>query len=153
VDYFFADSSAVLKLYVPEVGSSWMLALDRSGMTVSALAFAEIASALRRRLDDGSLTSRQVQLAWRRFRQDLRAWVVIDLTQPVLDRSARLLFDPTLPVPLRALDALQLASALEAQLRVASSTPDSFTLLTADERLFRAATHLGVDAENPNLHP
>lgn len=148
---YYADTSAIAKLYVSEAGSERMLALDLTGLAVSALVLAEMASALARRRRDGSLPESDGRTIWERFRGDLAGWVVVDLAGSIVDRAAALLYDGSLGA-LRTLDALQLVSALEVQESARGSGLGPVTLLTADERLATAATTLGLPVENP-AHP
>ncbi len=52
--------------------------------------------------------------------------------------------------PLRAYDAVQLASAMLAQFRLETA---SLVFLTADDRLLTAAAAEGLLTDNHNLHP
>jgi predicted nucleic acid-binding protein len=64
----YVDSSALLKFYLPETGSAWMRTDVRpAGITISALAIAEIGTALALRVRDSSVDERGAKLAWRRF--------------------------------------------------------------------------------------
>jgi predicted nucleic acid-binding protein len=54
--------------------------------------------------------------------------------------------------PLRAYDAVQLASAMRVQARALAKIP-GLTFLTADDRLKSIAQAEGLSADNPNDHP
>jgi predicted nucleic acid-binding protein len=55
--------------------------------------------------------------------------------------------------PLRAYDAVQLASALLAQSDLARVEAPALTFLTADDRLLVIAEAEGLRTDNPNRHP
>ena len=55
--------------------------------------------------------------------------------------------------PLRAYDAVQLASALRLQLDLTGTESTSLTFLTADERLIAIAEAEGLLTDNPNHYP
>jgi hypothetical protein len=89
---------------------------------------------------------------WQTLRRDARRWTLIDLHRSVIVSASQLVLDATLPVPLRALDALQLSCGLQAQRR-AQNNGLSLIFLTADTRLASAAVHVGMAIDNPNNHP
>jgi predicted nucleic acid-binding protein len=150
---FFADSSAIVKLYLPEPGSAWLLSLDLSPLAISALAAPELRSAFARRRREGALTAGQAARAWRTFREDFRTWQVIRLANPVLATACRLLgHQNSAAAVLRTLDALQLASAIEADRRLRRADGPALTVLTADLRLETAAASYGLAVENPARH-
>ena len=149
---YFADTSAVLKLYFNESGSAWLSTLDLSSLTLSGLTIPEVASAIARRRGEGLLSDGDARLTWRKFRQDVQAWLLVDVARALLIRAAGLLIRSSTGVPLRALDAIQLASALEAQRQYRQAGVGSLTFLTADSRLELAARRAGLDVDNPERH-
>ncbi len=149
---YFADTSALLKRYVSEAGSAWIRSLDLSGLSVSALAPLEVRSALARRERQGSLLVPQVRTIWRGFRRGLRDWVVIQIDRGLLSGAVSLVARGAIDAPLRSLDALQLASALEFQRRARRAGVGPVVLLTANDRLEAAAARVGLVVENPNRH-
>jgi predicted nucleic acid-binding protein len=54
--------------------------------------------------------------------------------------------------PLRASDALHLATALEANRKLLDAGKEGLVFLCADDRLINAATAEGLVADNPNSH-
>jgi predicted nucleic acid-binding protein len=70
------------------------------------------------------------------------AVAVIDLACALLERH-----------PLRAYDAIHLASALTAQQFLATEGHPPLVFLSSDDRLARAASAEGLDTDNPNRHP
>lgn len=136
----YCDTSAVLKLYLPEPGSAEFNKImeGRDDVFVSDLVVTEIVSAVARRLYQGSLsreTARRLQHAIV-GRLDEGVYHRVELTRDVHRRAEHYLL--TLQVtPLRAADALHLALATSA--RAAS-------LATFDARLGAAARAAGLSA-------
>jgi uncharacterized protein len=136
----YCDTSAVLKLYLPEPGSAEFneIMAGRDDVFVSDLVVTEIVSAVARRLYQGSLsreTARRLQHAIL-GRLDEGVYHRVELTRDVHRRAEHYLL--TLQAtPLRAADALHLALATSA--RVAS-------LATFDARLGAAARAAGLSA-------
>lgn len=150
---YYADSSALVKRHVPETGSAWFasLAAPSAGNIIitARISLAEIYSALNRRVREASITTAD----YVSIISDLNSiwstdYEIIELTQPVIDET-RLLCERH---PLRAYDAVQLASALHASrvLQAVGKPPPIF--LSADGRLLIAAQAEGLVTDDPNLH-
>ncbi len=134
----YCDTSALLKLYLPEPGSNEFneVVEGRDDVLVSDLAVTEIISALARRLRQGSLAreaARRLQHAIL-GRLDDGVYHRVELTRDVHRRAEQFLL--SLPeTPLRGADALHLALATSA--RAAS-------LASFDARLTAAARAVGL---------
>lgn len=151
---YYLDSSALVKRYVAEVGSGWLQTIVAPGadhlLLTSRITTVEVASALARRRRESSLSPAEYADAVRAFRYDtLTQYKLIEVDVRVSDLAG----DLADRYPLRAYDAVQLASASEANriLRVLSLPPLIF--LSADNRLIAAALAEGLIADNPNAHP
>ena len=148
----FVDTSALLKLYVTQAGSNWMSAHVRLGdITISELTTAEVGTSLIRRMRDGALSAHEAQLAWRRFRQDCRAFPVISVDRITVVRAVGVAGRS--PVPLQTLDALQLQAALDAADDARSRGLSVPQFINADGRLEIAARALRFVTDNPLKHP
>jgi len=146
----YLDASALIKRYLDEIGSDWVNVLFISEpCAISAIAGVEVASALARRTRERTLTEEQRIELYKRFLGDLPDLVVIAVTSAVLDHAALLAGIAPLPAPLRALDAIHLASALVAfeQHPPDDGSPGRF--VTADRQLQRAAEHAGLLVVDP----
>jgi len=131
----YLDTSALVKLLVPEPGSDALNArlLDRRDVVISDLAVTETASALGRRVREGGLGAAEARRLHREA-VHLQARVrAAELTPPTHRRAEHLLL--TLQVPIRALDALHVATAQEV---------GAATLVSSDERLRAAAAAAGL---------
>ena len=129
----FFDSSAFAKRFVDESGSDDVEALcdSTTALGLSVLCVPEILSALNRRLREGALVRRQYAMAKRRLFEDIRDAEIVNLTGRVVMSSVDVLEES----PVRAMDALHIACALEwgAELFV-----------SADLRQLRAAETAGL---------
>lgn len=150
----FLDTSALVKRYVHETGSSWLRALTDptagNPCWLATLTRVELAAALYRRVRMGTLTSVQAARALRVFRGDLRTHFqrgVLNAT--VLNRAMQLVRT----YPLRAYDALQLASVLYLHRQRIALGQLPLILLSADQDLNRAAIAEGLLVDDPNQHP
>lgn len=132
----YLDTSAFVKLFVDEPESDALNAeLSAVGEVVVAdLTMTEFASALARRTRERVLTSAQARRLYGEAERLRSACRLIESTPPVQRRAARLLLTTT-QVPLRTLDALHLALAIEAGVE---------TLVTFDPRLRAAAAAHGL---------
>jgi len=151
---YYLDSSAALKRYMDEIGSAWLRATVDASLSsvifVSRLLVVEITSALNRRLREGTLTTADYTLTQNAFRGDcLNEYKIIPLDEAISDRACTLLERH----PLRAYDAIQLASALAAQQFLGERDYPALTFLCADDRLNIAAASEGLAVDNPNYHP
>ncbi len=151
---YFLDSSAAVKRYIIEPGTSWIISLFRqptpNAFYVARIISVEVVSAFARRLRGRSLTVRQADKAKARFRRDFRRlFFKIEIEALVVEKATDLADKHAL----RGYDAVQLAAALtanDARLAI-GATPLIF--VSADTALNRAALAEGLNAENPNLHP
>lgn len=144
----FLDTSALVRKYDPaEPGAARVRALCRRSaghtLLIAEITTVETASALARKQQGGVLTQPQVSRLGRSFRHHRRDWYEpVGLDTAVLRRAERLLFAHRL----RAYDAVQLASALEARATLGRFTPD-FRLCTADQRQATIARAEGLAIE------
>lgn len=151
---YFLDSSALVKRYVPETGSAWIRALSApntgNSLIIARITWVEVKSAIARREREGSLTPSDRKLIIQRFRSDLNnQYQVIELDSTLAERAGQLVEQ----YPLRAYDAVQLASVLLLQSAFATTQSTSPIFLSADNRLSTVAIGLGLLFDNPNHHP
>jgi predicted nucleic acid-binding protein len=139
----YLDTSALVKRFVSEAGSSEIQNLLTRGEPVASatIAYAELYSGLTRRHREGVFSQLQYRLACRRVERDWMALVKVELGAEILS-SARGLIQRH---GLRAFDAIHLASALG--LQAAANEPVTF--VAADQRLLRAAGGERLATVNP----
>jgi uncharacterized protein len=132
----YLDASALVKLFVPEVESEALnqALVGATDVIVSDLALTEMASALGRRTREGRLTLTESRRLHREAEKLAAACRPAELTPSIHRRAERLLL-LSQDVPLRALDALHVGTALDAE---------AATLVTYDPRLRDAAAAHGL---------
>ena len=143
--YYF-DSSAFLKLYIQEEGSSRMVALaeglDRHRKIILDITIVESHSALRRRQRTGEISLAEADSMLDRIQENAESQYRMETSTPeILEEAARLID----LYPLRTYDAVQLAGCLA----VRRSAPSPITFVCADFRLCAAANLEGLVISNP----
>jgi predicted nucleic acid-binding protein len=154
VNIYFLDTSALVKRYVTEIGSVWVQTLTDpllgNALLIVRITWVEVLSALARRQREGSLTATEVTDTIQLFRGELNnRYRVIEVDSIVLERAGELI----LQYPLRAYDAVQLASALRLQSLFSQMTNIQLVFVSADDRLLPIAQSEGLVTENPNSYP
>jgi uncharacterized protein len=148
-NYYF-DTSAIVKRYLVEMGSTWVstLVVPAAGnvIVICDLTAVEFFSTTARRQREATLTPANALILQTRFLADFeREYLSIPLEDVVLSRARNLLTR----YPLRSLDAIQLACALEA----VNALGESMTFISGDNNLLAAAAAENFHTDNPNLHP
>jgi predicted nucleic acid-binding protein len=135
----YIDSSALAKLYVPEVESERLdrFLRGRRDLMISELSITEVISAASRRKREGALDAAQVRRIRDAVLADAQsgAFRRLDIT-PVVHREAERMLLSIESVALRTLDALHVAIALSGQAQ---------SIVTFDLRMADAAALHGLD--------
>jgi predicted nucleic acid-binding protein len=145
---YYLDTSALVKLYVEEPGTSVVIDLasdlDNDRLAILDLARIEFRAAVRRRERSEDIAPAQASQLLSQFEEHLAE---IFSTQPsnasVVEEASRLLDQH----PLRAYDAVQLAGAIVLK---ASGLPE-LTFVCADKQLIQVARVEGLDVINPEV--
>lgn len=134
----YVDTSALVKLYVSEVGSPEAREkLDRANsLATSQVTYVEVRAAIARRAREGDVSLEAKEELLSTLEADWEHYAVVAVSNP-LCRLAAELCDRH---PLRGVDALHLASALT--VKVQSGQPVMF--LCFDEKLRSAAHEEGL---------
>jgi predicted nucleic acid-binding protein len=142
----YFDASALVKRYVRERGSLVVRRLLAGGVAAtSRLSEVEIASGIVRRAREGAFGARDRDRALAALQLDLPALAIVEIV-PEITADARALL---LRRPLRAGDAIQLASCLYLQRQLSRSVP----FVVFDDRLAQAAQAEGVTVLNTSMSP
>ena len=148
---YFLDASALVKAYIHEPGSKWVRQLLRARGArafISPLSGAEVLAAIARKERLGDLDRATQERVAAAFRKDYRQrFAHTTLTGSIIEEAMGLV----LAHPLRAYDAVQLASAL--LLLTASPRLRPFSFVSADSALLRVARQMRLATENPLDHP
>lgn len=151
--YFF-DSSAAVKRYVRETGTSWIISLFRQTPAnvfyAARITSAEVISATARRRRGLSLTVKQAGHAKRRFKRDFHSrFFKIEIDAQIVEKAEDLAEKHFL----RGYDAVQLAAALKAQSIRTVGGGSPLIFICADNALRQAAVAEGLTVDDPNSHP
>lgn len=135
----YFDTSALIKRYINEPGSTLVRGLmRRHDFLSSAITPVEVMSAFCRRRREGDLSEGNFLAVSRRVQNDRVQWELVEVSSTVLNRAEELIQGIT---PIRALDAIQVASLVTFQAASALRIP----FVTADERQREAGTQFGLD--------
>jgi len=150
---YYLDTSALSKRYVQETGTAWIRALvgpaDGHTSLTARITMVEVYSALARRRREGSVPAADCSIAVQAFTaHSATEYELVELNLDVVALARDLLERH----PLRAYDAVQLASALVANHALQAAHLPSLVFLSADDRLNAAATVEGLTVDNPNAH-
>jgi predicted nucleic acid-binding protein len=153
VSVIYLDTSALVKHYVAEKGSKWIHDLlsysNFPAAFTSHLTGVEIACAFARKRREGFLSLDDQTRVLTAFDHDVAYWYnVLDVTPKVIE-AARLFVDDH---PLRAYDAVHLATAWLTNGQLVRATQPPLTFVCADDRLLDIAAAIGLLTDNPNHH-
>ncbi|MCL5997387.1 MAG: type II toxin-antitoxin system VapC family toxin [Chloroflexi bacterium] len=151
---FYLDTSALLKRYVHELGSSWIRAITSPGsghaLLTASITTVEVYSALARRKREGTVPAADCLAAANAFSIHAASeYRFVEFTQTII-LNARHLLDQ---YPLRAYDAVQLASANVSNQTLKQAGLPEIVFLTSDDRLIDVAKAEGLMTDNPCNHP
>lgn len=151
---YFIDSSALVKRYISETGSTWVLELFdptfNNEVFIAAITGVEIIAAITRRSRSGSISITDATITRNQFKSDLQKdYQIVEITDNIIN-SGMVLSET---YGLRGYDAIQLAAGRAVNtLCIASGLP-SITFVSADNELNAAVVSEGLMIENPNSHP
>jgi uncharacterized protein len=154
VAVYFLDSSAVVKRYGREQGSTWIKNLTHRLMGnriyIARITSVEVVSSIVRKARGGGLSHADAVLALTRFRRHLTyKFSTVEITSVVIDRAMLLAERHAL----RGYDAVQLAAALDINDYWIAQSMSAITLVSADNALNEAAGAEGLAVDDPNAHP
>jgi len=150
--HLYFDTSALVKYYITEAGSRWVQMLVRNKKTIvltSALTRIEGVCTFARRRRERMLSEDDLTQVCTIFNYDLAHRYVLAEADPAILSSAQQL---ALRYPLRAYDAVQLATAEFSNEQLVQARKPPLTFVCADDRLLAIAQAEGLLVENPNHH-
>jgi uncharacterized protein len=155
VSLLFFDSSALVKRYLTEIGSAWVISLTDltagNSIILAEITRVEVAAALasRHRAPGGITLVERDRLFKLLVLHNTTEYQVVPLGTAIVDQAMNL----TQRHRLRGYDAVQLGSALVVNAQYIAAGLTALTFITADDDLVTAAQAEGLTADNPNLHP
>jgi predicted nucleic acid-binding protein len=140
---YYLDSSALVKRYYAEKGSSWTHSLFRADniLVVSKVTYAEFLAALARKKREGEVTEKNFRGAVDNFLREWKELVVVEVTDAVFTDLLSLVTRHSL----RGFDAIHLCSALWFHKR----TKAQVIFVCSDQTLLGAARGEGLDIRDP----
>lgn len=150
---YFLDSSALVKRYLTETGTNWIRNLMQPSIGnqifVAQIASVEMVSALARKQREMAISPRTLQAAILLIeRHTSREYIITKFDASVERVAKRLLVN----YPLRAYDAVQLASALFINTVLTGQNLPALTFVCDDKRLLSVAQSEGVGTDDPSSH-
>jgi predicted nucleic acid-binding protein len=146
--FYFLDSSAIVKRYISEPGSRWIKELHDDSNIVLCLAYiapVEVVSSIGRLARMKQISKRHAHEVTGQFRSDLtNDYRIIRLRDKMVDHAMNL----SETYGLRAYDSVQLATALS----IAPTTLAPLIFVSADIQLNKVAAAERLIVQNPNDH-
>jgi hypothetical protein len=154
VSVYYLDTSAIVKRYLIEPGSSWIITLIEPAadniLVTGDITRVEVAAALAARHRAGTITVVERDGLVTLFLLHCDDEYQITAIDSFITSKAIAL---TQRHRLRGYDAVQLATALLVNQQLVTNTGAALTFVTADDDLIEAAQAEGLATENPNGHP
>lgn len=152
VNVYFFDASALVKRYIIEIGSEWVQDVTDpqtgSKIVVARISWVELLSSFSRLRREGRLQEATLQNGISTLSRHFRSeYQVGELTTRITEVAGELLQRN----PLRAYDAVQLATALDINPKLSSIEAANYIFVSADRRLLTVAQAEGLSILNP-LH-
>jgi len=152
----YLDSSAVVKIYIPEIGSPWVRLLAEAvtpegewenEIALAKIGIVEIVAAITKRRQMKDITAEQQKRFIANFLDDcVGRFSKFDADDGII----RLAVDLAQRHPLRGYDAVHLATAIVLNRALVASKLPPLTFISADDVLCEAAKEEGLPTENPN---
>ena len=148
----YFDSSALVKRYLGETGTSWVQTWCADPFQIVAVAeigLVEMAAAFAGKLRGGFVTPEQYDRACIDLERDAEdEYVLVAVQRTVVDEAIEL----TARRRLRGCDAVHLACALRLNRALQSHSVPQLVFISSDKDLLAAASAEGLAVDNPNDH-
>ena len=150
----YFDSSAIVKRYLPETGTAWVISTvrgtPRDDLYLSQITGVEVVAAFARKRRNKEITHAVYTKAIRAFERHFRhRYSRLDVTLDVIKKAIKL----AKTYPLRGHDAVQLASALILKDTLKKAGITDIIFVSADNVLCNVALAENLTVDNPNNYP
>ena len=150
---YYLDSSALVKRYVREVGSTWVLALTdpnaAQNIYVVSITGPEIIAAFFRKVRTQEINLEDASRGAENFKADFRSqYQIVQITSALIDSAMTLAQQNGI----RGYDAMQLAAASELHAMRIGLGATPLTFISADSALNGVAESEGLAVDDPNAH-
>lgn len=151
---YFLDSSAIIKAYVAETGSTWVSNLvdpaNSNKIYLAHITSVEVVSAISRGARGHGISASDASLAISNFLSDFTStYNIFAIDQIIINRAISL----TQKYFLRGYDAVQFAVACELHDSRVKAKASAITFVCSDTALNSAALTEGLLVDDPNSHP
>lgn len=151
---YFLDSSALVKRYISETGSVWVLGLFDPALNnevfIAAITAVEIIAAITRRSRSGSISITDATVTRNQFKIDLQKdYQIVEITENIINSG--MVFSEI--YGLRGYDAIQLSVGRAVNTICIVNGLSPITFVSADNELNAAVVSEGLMIENPNNRP
>lgn len=151
---YYLDSSALVKRYIREIGSSWVSRLfdtqSNNQIFIVRITCVEIVAAFVRRSRGKSISPGRAKAAINLFLSDIKTdYQIVEFTEVVGNRAIMLAEKHGL----RGYDTVQLAAACEINGYATANGFPPLTFVSADAELNAAALNEGLLVDNPTNYP
>lgn len=151
---YFLDSSALVKCYAVETGTTWVNQLcdpvNPHTLLIASVTLVEVAAAFAAKRRSQEMTIEAYSRGIQDFIRDAAVqYRVLGVDQPVIALGVTL----TTRQKLRGYDAVQLAVALTINAAFVGQQILPLTFVRADRDLLTAASNEGLPTVNPNSYP
>jgi len=147
---FFFDTSALIKRYLHEKGSARVRRLLQTADAIFYQTFVaplEMTSAFYRQQRGGQISIEELSFLLRTYGvHSHKEYLLVPYSESLINLAGALISRH----PLRALDAIQLASVLELRGALPADAPP-LTFVSADDRLVETARQAHLQVENPEI--
>lgn len=154
MSFYFIDSSALSKRYGNEIGTNWILNLVAPSaghqIIIAQITPLEVVSTLARKKREANISERKLKANIFHLERHIKRYYFTVEFNPYVETIAKQLI---IAYPLRAADAIQLASAVTIHRRMGSPKSGGLVFVSADRQLLNAAIAEGLAVDNPILHP
>jgi predicted nucleic acid-binding protein len=151
---YFIDSSALVKRYAVETGTSWINDLcapsNAHTILIANVTIVEVAAAFSSKRRSQEITSEVYSQVMQDFIRDAAVqYSVLGVSQGIISLGVGL----TSRQKLRGYDAVQLAVGLTVHRTFVSQQLPPLVFVSADRDLLAAANNEGLRTDDPNQHP
>lgn len=151
--YYF-DSSALVKYYAQEIGTTWVRGLINASpaneVIIALVTGAEAVAAITRRKNTNTISAVDAARAIAAFKTQFRnQFKAVRITDALVSDAMQL----AEKYGLRGYDAIQLACILFVEAKMTARGVGPLTLISADVELNQAAQTEGLLTDDPNQHP
>jgi hypothetical protein len=149
----FFDSSAIVKRYVSEMGTGWVISVTDPAagnrIYVARITGVEVVSAITRQARSGSLSATDAASAIAQFRHDFaNQYHAVEITPALIARAVVLAETHAL----RGYDAVKLAAALAVNEQRLVMAMSALSVVSAGVAVNAVAAAEGLAVDDPNSH-